>query len=388
MEIIKFSPIVKDIDFCKLSRNGVTVYEGAIRDGLYHGEGMHTDDNGNTYWGEFLQGARSGKGTLTNTLGTLFVGEFFDNVYHGPGRMRLHQGEGMVFADGIFENGLLPEGCIIDASNTNNTLIYDGALKDFKPHGVGKAFRNNWVIQGRWKEGILEHGFTAQFEHGKTHTTGVMSCAAFSISEYSKNTHYEQYVSDATEMCGDVITFKGTCRVSHNLSEGVSRRNGTIYVGGKPRISGHRLDKSSPRVDSIYDENGILALKIRIGMVPESKWVNGEYPQLIMGLCEIYDECGKPLYSDAHFYEGRGMGNALECADRTPLMCVFRENAAVDFISFDEIPFETVAYALNSSNHIISLETLQQMIFHNRLVTHPLTRVPIMRVFRVMVFKI
>lgn len=57
------------------------VYVGATSNGVPHGVGKMTWNNGDAYKGDFLSGARHGLGKLTCADGTEFSGRFENNKF-------------------------------------------------------------------------------------------------------------------------------------------------------------------------------------------------------------------------------------------------------------------------------------------------------------------
>ena len=56
-------------------------YDGYFKDGLYHGLGILTFENGNIYKGEFVNGLFHGSGTLTFKNGVIHQGNFKNGVF-------------------------------------------------------------------------------------------------------------------------------------------------------------------------------------------------------------------------------------------------------------------------------------------------------------------
>ena len=60
---------------------GIFKYEGEYKYGKRHGQGIMTYFNGGTYVGEFKDGERNGQGTITYPNGRKYVGEWKDGGF-------------------------------------------------------------------------------------------------------------------------------------------------------------------------------------------------------------------------------------------------------------------------------------------------------------------
>lgn len=60
-------------------------FQGDMRDGMPHGDGVYIYKNGDSYSGQFQQGARHGRGLYTWASGQRFEGEFVEGELHGVG---------------------------------------------------------------------------------------------------------------------------------------------------------------------------------------------------------------------------------------------------------------------------------------------------------------
>ena len=79
-----------------------SLYEGEMKDGLMHGQGILTYDDGHRYVGEFRNGTFDGWGRMTYPDGKVYEGEYKEGAMHGQGTfMDKH---GRVLMKGRFEN--------------------------------------------------------------------------------------------------------------------------------------------------------------------------------------------------------------------------------------------------------------------------------------------
>lgn len=67
-------------------------YTGNYKDGLRHGKGTYTYNNGEKYVGDWEYGAKTGRGVFTTADGSRYVGEFLKDDFHGNGEMYFPDG--------------------------------------------------------------------------------------------------------------------------------------------------------------------------------------------------------------------------------------------------------------------------------------------------------
>ena len=114
-----------------------SVYEGNFMSGKPWGRGKATSSNGDSYEGGWKDGKRHNAGEVHYADGSCFVGTFKDGKKHGRGVLTL---ENLDSVEGHWEAGELVEAVIRSSS-----YIYEGEVKNFKPHGRGKAI---FIMQG------------------------------------------------------------------------------------------------------------------------------------------------------------------------------------------------------------------------------------------------
>ena len=72
---------------------GDDFYKGEFKDGLEHGQGTYTWDNGGVYQGNWVNGKRTGQGKYTHPNGDVYEGQFKDGLEHGQGTYTWDNGE-------------------------------------------------------------------------------------------------------------------------------------------------------------------------------------------------------------------------------------------------------------------------------------------------------
>ena len=108
-------------------------YEGHFNEnGVPHGEGKITYEEGDVYEGELVDGKRSGKGKMTYKNGNIYEGEWAEDVRHGHGSLTYPSGYEY---KGNWLNGKR-EGH--GTQSYRNGDVYDGDWSNNEPHGHGK----------------------------------------------------------------------------------------------------------------------------------------------------------------------------------------------------------------------------------------------------------
>ena len=149
--------------------NGVC-YEGEWKNGVKHGKGYETYDNG-YFKGEWVDGNRTGYGEHCWKNGTVYVGDVLNGVPHGKGKLTLPVG---CSYDGEWKNGkkhgsglyLWPSGAryvgdFVDDERTGKGEYvftdgskYVGEFKNGQFNGAGKFTDvKGKTSSGNWKDG-------------------------------------------------------------------------------------------------------------------------------------------------------------------------------------------------------------------------------------------
>jgi hypothetical protein len=159
-------------------------YEGDIDDFKQNGNGNLTYNNGDVYEGEWSKGVKCGRGTLIYVNGDVYQGEWLDDIIHGKGKMT--QNNGNIY-DGVWKNG----ACIkvnqeVKIQSNFGNGMYCGEMKNFMPHGNGKAVYNNGIYDGQWENGTA-HG-RGEFRHNNGQVDdGIWSNGKLPVNPYSVN---------------------------------------------------------------------------------------------------------------------------------------------------------------------------------------------------------
>eukprot|EP00831_Metopus_contortus_P081527 TRINITY_DN8593_c0_g1_i4.p1 TRINITY_DN8593_c0_g1~~TRINITY_DN8593_c0_g1_i4.p1 ORF type:complete len:319 (-),score=46.04 TRINITY_DN8593_c0_g1_i4:16-972(-) len=183
------------VNKCRKIFANIDVYEGEMRDGLFHGEGKYSkadgssltvkwenglphgvgeekSEDGTTYQGAFSRGIKSGFGKLIFPDGTEYEGNFLEGRPHGKGSITKPNGERY---EGDWNNGLRHGKGVLWHENDDR---YEGDFENGVKQGFGKFFwKDGRIAEGNWVNG-RQHGrfilivpqkgrYNCQYEAGK-----------------------------------------------------------------------------------------------------------------------------------------------------------------------------------------------------------------------------
>lgn len=137
-------------------------YTGTIlvTEGLPHGSGTMTYENGRIYTGEWVAGQWNGKGKLLNPNGDTYEGEFVLDARHGKGVYQWDNGDiytGMFREDKRHGHGKF---CF------HNGNVYEGDFCDGMFDGFGKYKFDGGYYEGDWKEGKYDGNGELHYANG------------------------------------------------------------------------------------------------------------------------------------------------------------------------------------------------------------------------------
>lgn len=168
------------------------VYRGDVRDGVPHGSGSLTSDEGDRYEGTWRDGLRYGRGTMEWADGSSYTGQWQTGEMHGEGTLTTEAGE-----------------------------IYRGEFREGEFHGEGEYV---------WSDGARYYG---EWQQGDRHGVGYM--------EWSDGDYYEgEWRADEPEGSGLIIWNDG------------SRYEGG-WVSGEPEGFGFYTEPDGLRYEGTFE---------------------------------------------------------------------------------------------------------------------------------------
>jgi len=180
---VKSRKVMRGGEYGKIDYNGGT-YIGHIWNNKPHGNGTWRDDTGVYYDGEWLLGKKNGFGKMEYPNNTKYEGKLMNNERHGIGSMYYDNGK---VATGRWRNDeaigkfiikwpkkddILPDYIIVDGSDLDGFVYYDGEVLLGKKNGFGKMeYPNNTIYEGRWKNN-KRHGIGSMYYNSGKVATG------------------------------------------------------------------------------------------------------------------------------------------------------------------------------------------------------------------------
>ena len=133
----------------RYDENGILIYEGMLRDGLYSGTGREYQEGILIYEGQFAGGAYEGSGTQYENGMILYSGQFSEGTYDGRGSLYEN---GLLLYEGQFVEGQYEGRGILYGSNADR---YEGYFQDGVASGEGTSYVDNVMrYQGQFADGL------------------------------------------------------------------------------------------------------------------------------------------------------------------------------------------------------------------------------------------
>ncbi|KAL4449742.1 hypothetical protein ABPG74_008115 [Tetrahymena malaccensis] len=239
-------------------------YEGDFQDGLRHGKGEYTFQDGKKYIGNWYNDLFDGQGVLSNCNiivyqgmwklgsmngigkefyldGSYFLGNFFQNLKEGAGKLF---GKNKEVFESVWKQGTPDKICKITYEDGST---YEGEQKDYLKHGNGKIlYKNNEAYLGE---------FFQDKKHGK------------GLYKYFNGATYEgDWQNDKIEGIGFYIF------------ENRERYEGR-WQSNKPNGRGKYYYENGDEYDGFWEngkQNGKGIYKYANGSIYEGSWKNGE----------------------------------------------------------------------------------------------------------------
>lgn len=252
--------------------DGKLLYQGALVDGLYSGEGkLFYPDGTLRYRGAFDKGLMSGDGELYAEEGALlYRGQFMNDAYNGTGA--LYNADGTVSYEGAFLSGKF-EGAGV-AYNADGSVKYAGAYVQGLYEGEGKLAGNDGkpVYEGSFVAGVYEG-------------TG-------KLFDSQGNVGYEGgFASGKPSGSGKELYPSGFVKYDGEFLLGAYHGAGTLFgESGKPLYIGTFLSGAKNGIGDAYDEAGILRYS--------GQFADGQY----QGVGSLFDADGAVAYKG--FFRG------------------------------------------------------------------------------------
>ena len=132
-----------------------SVYDGEMRDGLFHGQGQLQYLEGGRYQGRFVDGLFDGEGSLFYFNGDVYHGQFSRGQLTGKGRYTTSDGDSY---EGDFHQGKASGTLRVESER--NAYTYQGQMQNWQFSGKGVFTRESETYIGEFAKG---------YYHGKGH---------------------------------------------------------------------------------------------------------------------------------------------------------------------------------------------------------------------------
>ena len=154
-------------------------YEGEFENDEYNGHGIEYDEDGEiVYEGQFKNGKFNGQGTYYYSNGGKYEGEFENNKFNGQGIV-YDEDEEIVY-EGEFKNDEYHgQGVKYDE---DGKIVYEGQFKNGKFNGQGTLYLDDIIYEGEFENnefnghGALHFGkgnmYVGEFKNNKKHGNG------------------------------------------------------------------------------------------------------------------------------------------------------------------------------------------------------------------------
>jgi hypothetical protein len=205
-----------------------TVYEGQIRNGLYHGEGNKiTFPDGTTYRGSFIDGVIQGEGQYTAINGDTYQGLFSNNKYKGYGKYTYVNGD------------------VIEGEFDGNSLVADSVI-----YVKIKATNETKYMKGKdWNREIMGVN-TYSFNFDKTRFNGTADIV------FRDGTHYKGSISNNTFNGQGEITYIDGSKYKGNWVSDQKTGRGTFTYANNTKYDGYFLNNQYDGEGKFYYANG------------------------------------------------------------------------------------------------------------------------------------
>ena len=377
-----------------LYENFALIYDGYFENGLYHGTGKFWVCRPKSdplpfslYQGQFENGLKNGYGVIyefaeDGSNPKVFDGIFKNDVMHGECILRIDNG----YCEGNFVDGEITSGTI----RFDDDVIYIGDIKKLSPYGQGKCIYDGYEIESSAWDGTsipIGSELTITWTLTKDNGSEVSATMCGKLESWNADKYMQLY--DATEKHDGVLFYQGRCRLLDcGIMEDVQYFDGIGYRNGLKRYEQKFVQSdyfNGFRVVALYDEKGNLALTIHDEDSCIEIDCDSEWPTEIEGKMNVHDPLDPENVLYVAIFKEGSIRNIAHVCNSVKIIDLPVDETLTDYISLDSIKFGTICYAFNSldGNHLVTAKTLAEMRAKKSMNFHPMTRTPIMRIFRV-----
>ena len=217
-------------------------YEGEFREGLKHGQGTYTWENGDRYEGQFAEDRPEGKGLYRFANGDTYEGEVKGGVISGRGVYTTKAGD--VF-EGSFAEGR-PHGVGIYRFASGDR--YEGQMSQGAPQGKGRYLTAGGDrIEGQFEAGKPQGRGTYFFKNGDRYEGDLAGGALTGTGTYFYGTglKYEGQIAEGKPQGKGVFWFLDGSRFEGIFEGGLARAQGEVVATDGTRAPAEIVDGSA-----------------------------------------------------------------------------------------------------------------------------------------------
>jgi hypothetical protein len=150
------------------NKNTGDTYHGHVVRGVPHGWGVFITKTGEMLEGVFIEGHAQSHLRQIQLDGTVYVGEFKNHKRHGKGSL--------ITPDGIKQhcdswiNGHVHGKYVEVDTNNKDRLLFEGGKNEKGLDGDIYISRNNWAVQGKFKDGVAVGPLKKTYADGRVYT--------------------------------------------------------------------------------------------------------------------------------------------------------------------------------------------------------------------------
>ena len=214
-------------------------YDGEFKEGLKHGTGLYSWENGDRYEGEFVDDRPSGKGKYRFSTGDTYEGDVRSGVITGRGVYVSKNGDQF---EGSFADGR-PHGTGIYRFASGDR--YEGEMASGKMQGRGRYIaKSGDRIESSFVEGRPQGKGTYFFSNGDRYEGDITAGALTGQGSYfyASGLKYEGRVVDGRPQGAGVFWFSDGSRFDGVFENGLARAKGEVVRPDGSRAPAEMVD--------------------------------------------------------------------------------------------------------------------------------------------------
>ena len=283
-------------------------YAGDVLDGVEHGTGTFTWNNGNSYSGNWVNGSQTGEGAFVFAqapwTGDTYTGDFVDGVRQGQGTYTFANGN--TYTGNWVNGSQTGEGTFVFAQAPWTGDTYTGDFVDGVRQGQGNytfangnTYTGNWVngsrtgegtftwidgdtYTGDFVDGILEGQGTFTWADGTFYSGGWLDSSPTGTSPYRKGNAVISIEPHSQENVNSVL-FNDSVRWISNSDYESGDKNVITYsfISTDSLFFDHDYAVPDPLIDSVVEFEAIHKAAVISALATFESFLNVEFRQVL-----------------------------------------------------------------------------------------------------------